>query len=172
MPTNIEIKARVHEMEHLENNVRSMTKSEPILLYQEDYFFNVPHGRLKLRVLSPGRAELIFYDRQNVAGPKQSAYSKIEIADPQAFKETLGNALGIMGVVRKIRKLYVYEQTRIHLDDVEGLGHFMELEVMLQDDQTNEDGVAIAEEIMRQLHIDPRDLVNSAYIDLLKLEKQ
>lgn len=172
MPTNIEIKARVHEMEHLENNVRNMTKSEPSLLHQEDYFFHVPHGRLKLRVMSPGRAELIFYNRPNIAGPKLSSYFKTEIDDPQSLKETLGNALGIKGVVRKIRKLYVYEQTRIHLDDVEGLGHFMELEVMLHDDQTNEDGVAIAEEIMRQLHVYPRDLVDSAYINLLKLKQQ
>ena len=172
MPTNIEIKARVHEMERLESNVQSMTKAEPILLYQEDYFFHVPQGRLKLRVLSTGRAELIYYNRPNIPGPKQSAYYKTEIADPQALKETLANALGIMGVVRKTRKLYLYEQTRIHLDDVEGLGHFMELEVMLKEDQTNEDGADIAEEIMRQLHIDPRDLVDSAYIDLLKLKQQ
>lgn len=174
MPNNIEIKAKVHDMPYLENNVRNLTQtqSEPILLFQEDYFFSVQHGRLKLRVLSSCLAELIFYDRPNVAGPKQSAYSKTEISDPQALKETLANALGIMGVVRKTRKLYLYEQTRIHLDDVEGLGHFMELEVMLQDDQANEDGAAIAEKIMRQLHIAPQDLVDVAYIDLLKLKQQ
>lgn len=168
MPNNIEIKAKVHDMPYLENNVRNLTKSEPILMLQEDYFFNVSHGRLKLRVLSSGRAELIFYDRPSVAGPKQSAYSKTEIIDPQALKELLATALGIMGVVRKTRKLYLYGQTRIHLDDVEGLGHFLELEVMLQDNQTNEDGSAIAEDMMRQLHIGRQDLVDVAYIDLMQ----
>ena len=76
------------------------------------------------------------------------------------------------GVVRKLRRLYLYEQTSIHTDDVEGLGHFVELEVMLQDNQTKEDGIAIAENLMSQLHIEKQDLVDVAYIDLMDSIKQ
>lgn len=171
MPNNIEIKAKVNDIFTLENRIRNMTKAEPIILCQEDIFFNVPHGRLKLRILSPDKGEMIFYERQNITGPKQSAYAKSETADPQGLKEVLIKAFGIKGIVRKTRKLYLHEQTRIHIDDVEGLGHFIELEVMLQENQTTEDGIAIAESIMRQLHIDKRDLIDVACVDLISAKK-
>ena len=172
MPNNIEIKARVNDGFTLENRIRNLAKTEPIVLSQEDIFFNVPHGRLKLRISSPDKGELIFYDRPNITGPKQSAYCKSETNDPQGLREVLIKALGMKGIVRKIRKLYLYKQTRIHIDDVEGLGHFVELEVMLQDNQTPEDGIAIAENLMVQLHIEKQDLVDIAYIDLMDSIKQ
>lgn len=168
MPNNIEIKARANDVFTLENIVRNMTKKDPVLLRQEDIFFNVPHGRLKLRIFSPDKGELIFYDRPNVIGPKQSLYCKSETNDPQGLKDVLLKALGMKGIIRKIRKLHLYEQTRIHIDHVEGLGHFVELEVMLQDNQTPEDGIAIAENLMLQLHIDKQDLIDVAYIDLME----
>jgi predicted adenylyl cyclase CyaB len=171
MPNNIEIKARANDVFILENLIQSMTKEKPIILCQKDIFFNVPHGRLKLRILSPGKGELIFYERPNITGPKQSAYVKSETNDPQGLKGVLLKALGMKGIVRKIRKLYFYEQTRIHIDDVEGLGHFVELEVTLQDNQTTEEGIAIAENIMRQLRLDKKDLIDVAYIDLLDSNK-
>lgn len=167
MPTNVEIKAIVHNVISLENIVRIMTKTDPILLFQEDIFFNVSHGRLKLRILSPDKGELIFYDRSNHVGPKQSSYCKSEISDPQGVKEALSKALGIKGFVRKTRRFYLYNQTRIHIDDVEGLGNFLELEVMLNGNQNTEDGIAIAEDIMIQLKIDKHDLVDLAYVDFI-----
>jgi predicted adenylyl cyclase CyaB len=168
MPNNIEIKAKVNDVFALENLIRNMTKAKPIFLSQEDIFFNVPHGRLKLRIFSPDKGELIFYDRPNIAGPKQSAYVKSATNDPQWLKDVLLKALGMKGIVRKIRKLYLHNQTRIHIDDVEGLGHFVELEVMLQDNQATEDGIAIAENLMLQLHIEKQDLIDVAYIDLME----
>ncbi len=167
MPTNIEIKAIVRDVISLENLVRNIAKTDPILLFQEDIFFNVPRGRLKLRILAPDKGELIFYERPNICGPKQSSYLKAESSDPLGLKETLTKALGVKGVVRKTRKLYLYEQTRIHIDDVEGLGSFVELEVMLQENQNTEDGIVIAENIILQLKIDKKELVDVAYIDLL-----
>jgi len=167
MPNNIEIKARVNDVMILENIIRTITKAGPIILRQEDIFFNVSHGRLKLRIFSPDKGELIFYDRPNIIGPKQSAYCKSETNDPQGLKDVLLKALGMKGIVRKIRKLYIHEQTRIHIDDVEGLGHFVELEVMQQENQSKEDGIVIAENIMRHLHIEKQDLVDVAYIDLM-----
>jgi len=172
MPVNIEIKAIIHDLTCLENLVWNMTRTDPIYLLQEDIFFNVPHGRLKLRILSPDKGELIFYDRPNHVGPKQSSYCKSEISDPQGTKEVLTKALGIKGFVRKTRRLYLYNQTRIHIDDVEGLGNFLELEVMLDENQNTEDGIAIAEDIMRQLSIDKHDLIDLAYVDLISASRQ
>jgi predicted adenylyl cyclase CyaB len=167
MPINIEIKAIARDVVILEDMIRDITKTAPIILCQEDIFFDVSHGRLKLRILLPEKGELIYYDRPNIIGPKLSAYRKSETNDPQGLKEALIEALGTKGIVRKIRKLYLYENTRIHVDDVEGLGRFIELEVMLKENQTTEEGIAIAEKLMSQLNIDKRDLIDAAYIDLL-----
>ena len=77
-------------------------------------------------------------------------------------------AYGIRGVVRKTRYLYLVGQTRIHLDDVEGLGQFMELEVVLEDGQSDADGQVIAEGLMTALGVESGDLIDGAYMDLLE----
>jgi len=77
-------------------------------------------------------------------------------------------ALGVRGIVRKTRYLYLSGQTRIHLDDVEGLGQFMELEVVLRDGQSDAEGQTIAEELMTRLGVRKEDLLEGAYMDLLE----
>ena len=89
-------------------------------------------------------------------------------ADPEGLREVLSAALGIRGVVRKRRSVYLVGQTRVHLDQVEGLGDFVELEVVLQPQQNSSDGVTIARELMRKLGISTSQLVEKAYIDLLE----
>lgn len=76
-------------------------------------------------------------------------------------------SLGVRGVVRKKRALYMVGQTRIHLDEVEGLGAFVELEVVMQPDQSQTEGIQIARELMAKLEIQDTELVDHAYIDLL-----
>ena len=123
------------------------------MIPQEDTFFNCPHGRLKLRELTPQHGQLVYYHRQDVTGPKHSEYQIFETDNPAGLKVILAEAYGVRGVVSKVRYLYMVGQTRIHLDDVAGLGKFMELEVVLQPDQTDEQGQAIAEELMKKLGI-------------------
>lgn len=76
-------------------------------------------------------------------------------------------ALGVKGEVKKTRHLFLYGQTRIHLDEVHKLGHFMELEVVLTPDQTLEDGKKIADDLMNKLEINEEDLITGAYLDQL-----
>ena len=76
-------------------------------------------------------------------------------------------SIGLIGVVKKHRTLYMIGQTRVHLDRVEDLGHFMELEVVLREEQAEKEGVKIAEEIMSQLGIRQESLIECAYFDLL-----
>ncbi|MCG8465564.1 MAG: class IV adenylate cyclase, partial [Xanthomonadales bacterium] len=83
------------------------------------------------------------------------------------LKSTLEHAYGIKGVVEKVRHVYSVGQTRVHLDEVKNLGHFMELEVVLEDDQSLEQGEAIAQDLMQKLGIEPKDLIQGAYMDLL-----
>jgi len=86
------------------------------------------------------------------------------------MRETLGRALGIIGRVRKRRRLYLVENTRIHLDQVEGLGSFLELEVILSEPQTAADGEAVALRLLAALGIAEADLIRGAYVDLLRAD--
>ncbi|MEJ2144810.1 MAG: class IV adenylate cyclase, partial [Acidobacteriota bacterium] len=77
-------------------------------------------------------------------------------------------ALGVIGRVRKRRRLYLAGNTRIHLDEVEGLGSFLELEVVLSGSQTVAEGEAVAQSLMRELGIPESDLIQGAYVDLIE----
>lgn len=168
MPTNIEIKARVRDSLDLQARAAVLSDTPVEVIPQEDTFFCVPKGCLKLRQLAPDRAQLVYYERPDQDGPKRSEYYIFETSDPQNLKTTLTLALGVRGVVRKTRFLYLVGQTRIHLDDVEGLGQFMELEVVLRDGQTDAEGQAIARDLMTRLGIREEDLLEGAYMDLLE----
>ena len=84
------------------------------------------------------------------------------------MKLVLERAYGIRGVVKKTRYLYLAGQTRIHVDDVEGLGQFMELEVVLREGQGDAEGQAIAEGLMASLGVERADLLEGAYMDLIE----
>ncbi len=168
MPTNIEIKARVLDRAALEQRARELTDSPVELIPQVDTFFVTPKGRLKLRELSPDHGQLVYYERLDQDGPKRSEYRIVETTDVQGLRETLGRALGIRGVVRKLRSLYLIGQTRLHLDQVENLGDFMELEVVLRPGQPESEGAAIAQDLMDRLGVARTDLLEGAYMDLLE----
>lgn len=167
MSRNVELKARVHDMPHLRALVATLSDTPAVQLAQEDTFFPSPYGRLKLRITSPETGELIAYERPDVPGPKLSSYTRTAVHEPQALKTVLTMALGVQGVVRKQRWLFMVGQTRVHLDQVEGLGHFMELEVVLRPEQTIHDGEQIATALMQRCGIRPEDLLPQAYVDLL-----
>jgi predicted adenylyl cyclase CyaB len=168
MPVNIEIKAHVRDFESLKQSVAQLSDTACQIIPQEDTFFYCPYGRLKLRELDPHRGQLVYYQRQDISGPKHSTYEIFETDNPAGLKMILAQAFGIRGVVTKIRYLYLVGQTRIHLDDVKGLGKFIELEVVLQPGQTDSEGQEIAENLMKELNISDLDLINSAYMDLIE----
>jgi predicted adenylyl cyclase CyaB len=168
MPVNIEIKARVHDFAALRSRAEALSDTPVQVIPQEDTFFHTPRGRLKLRQLAADRAQLVYYERPDQEGPKHSMYHIFETSDPQNLKTALSLALGVRGVVRKRRYLYLVGQTRLHLDEVEGLGQFMELEVVLRPGQTDAEGQAIARNLMTRLGVPEEDLLSAAYIDLIE----
>ena len=167
MPSNIEIKARARNFEDLKYRAEKLSDTPVQVIPQEDTFFKTPQGRLKLRVL-PDHAELIYYTRPDQDGPKRSDYHITRSHDPENLKRVLELAYGIRGVVKKTRYLYLVGPTRIHVDDVEGLGQFMELEVVMQDGQSDAEGQKIAEGLMASLGVERGDLIDGAYMDLLE----
>ena len=168
MPSNIEIKARVRDFDVIRQRAESLSDTPIHVILQEDIFFNTEHGRLKLRILALDRAQLIYYLRSDQEGPKRSDYHIFETQDPENLKRVLSLAYGIRGVVKKTRYLYLVGQTRVHLDDVEGLGQFMELEVVMQEGQRDAEGQAIAEGLMTSLGVERGDLLEGAYMDLIE----
>jgi predicted adenylyl cyclase CyaB len=168
MPANIEIKARVRDMPGLRVRAEALSDTPVQVIPQEDTFFHTHKGRLKLRRLKPDQAQLVYYERPDQDGPKRSNYHIFATSDPQGLLITLGLALGVRGIIRKTRYLYLCGQTRIHLDDVEGLGQFMELEVVLREGQSDAEGQSIAEELMARLGVQKEDLLEGAYMDLLE----
>jgi adenylate cyclase class IV len=167
MPRNIEIKARIESVEAVLPRAQALAGGAPELLVQDDSFFTVPHGRLKLREFADGSAELIHYQRADTAQAKASDYVRVPVPDAAALRAALARACGLQGRVRKQRWLLIKGATRIHLDRVEGLGDFMELEVVLRDDQADAEGADVAEALMRELGLADAERLAGAYLDLL-----
>jgi adenylate cyclase class IV len=168
MPRNIEIKAGIDSVEALLPRALAIAGAGgSTLIDQDDCFYAVPHGRLKLRRFADGSAELIHYLRADDEAAKASDYVRVAVPDAHALHEALVRANGLAGRVRKRRWLVIAGQTRIHLDRVEGLGDFIELEVVLRPDQADAEGAAIATALMQQLGLAGAPRVAGAYVDLL-----
>ena len=167
MPINVEIKARARNPVRQEALASALATAPRQVLHQIDTFFCVPSGRLKLREFAPDSGQLIYYERQDTAGPKTSRYWLIPTTEPGAMCALLAAALGLRGEVRKQRTVYLAGQTRIHVDRVEALGTFIELEVVLQADQPESQGEQIARQMIAELEIQAADLIDRAYLDLL-----
>ncbi len=167
MARNVEIKARIQDMEALAALAARISDTAPTQIVQDDTFFHCPTGRLKLRTFADGEGELIYYRRADQRGPKESFYVRSSTATPETLREALAHAYGISGRVRKRRILFMVGRTRIHLDTVESLGTFAELEVVLTDGENVADAMAEARRIMAQLEIGQSDLVEGAYVDLI-----
>ncbi len=167
MARNTEIKARIESVASLQPRVAALADEGPLEIRQDDTFFRCERGRLKLRDFLDGSGELIFYRRAEQAGPKESFYVRSPTSMPASLRESLSLAYGQAGRVVKRRVLFLLGRTRIHLDAVEGLGDFLELEVVLGEAEPAERGVVEATELMHRLGIAPHRLVEGAYVDHL-----
>ncbi len=167
MPANIEIKVAVRNAAALEQRIRRISDAPPAEILQEDTFFHTPRGRLKLRMPGDGTGELISYTRSDHPGPKRSEYLIATTDDPGLLRVVLASSLGIRGVVRKRRLLFMRGNTRIHLDTVEGLGTFLELEVVLDSGESDKEGEIVAMTLLGSLGLMDAPRVAGAYIDLL-----
>jgi predicted adenylyl cyclase CyaB len=165
---NVEIKAKCFHLDKVEaflfaNNARFVGVD-----FQKDTYFQVPEGRLKLR---EGNIEnnLIFYKRNNQKGPKQSDFHLVPAPAPSALKALLAEALGIKIIVEKKRRIYYLENIKIHIDEVPGLGNFIEIEAGNQFNPVlnTEDLHRQCQELMTNLEIDSDSLIENSYSDML-----
>jgi predicted adenylyl cyclase CyaB len=168
---NVEIKARIENVAALTPRVAALASEGPLEIAQDDTFFNCVTGRLKLRAFSNDLGELIFYRRVNQAGPKESFYLRSPTTSPETLRESLSLAYGQIGRIRKYRTLFLVGRTRVHLDRVEGLGHFLELEVVLVDHESADSGIREARELMDHLGIEESQLIEGSYLDLMLAQR-
>lgn len=123
---------------------------------------------MKLRLFSPAKGQLIFYQCANQSGVKKSTYALVDTDPPHELRAVLEAAYGVRNTVRKTRQVYMVGRTRIHIDHVESLGDFLELEVVLADSKDPSVGDLEAHELMKWLGITAGQLVEGLYVDLLE----
>jgi len=165
---NIEIKARVADLAALRARAERLATGRVGLDRQVDTYFRVPGGRLKLRESSLSGGQLVPYLRPDEQGARRSDYLVVPVADAARLKSLLGGILGVHRVVRKTREILLVDNVRVHLDEVEGLGSFLELEAVF-------DGSAAGElrerekvfKLIRELGIEENQLVGTSYEGLL-----
>ena len=167
MARNVEVKARTNDPLSLIGRAQTLATAGPFNLEHVDTFFDCPGGRLKLRDFVNGKGELLFYRRANDAGPKESFYLRHETSAPAELRDILTQAYGAIGEVSKHRTVFLIGRTRVHIDDVARLGHFVELEVALADGEPAEAGRREVEELMHKLGISSKELIRAAYMDLI-----
>ena len=167
MPRNIEIKARISSVEALVPKVGLIADQGPFEIRQDDTYFTCVTGRLKVRTLSKDQGELIYYRRGDQQAAKESFYLRSPTSSPETMRRSLSLAYGQAGRVEKHRTLFLLGRTRIHLDKVSGLGHFLELEVVLDEHEPLEAAVREANELLARLGVEPSQLIEGAYVDLL-----
>ena len=164
----MEIKARDPDPEATAARCLALGASDEGVLEQRDTYFAGRRGRLKLRQQDGSAAELIAYRRPDATEPEESAFIRAESADAETVREALDAALGTTVVVVKRRRLFEWENVRIHLDDVEGLGTFIELEALVGPGLNDrEEAARKVARLRSELEISDDALVAVGYSDLL-----
>ena len=166
---NIELKARCKDLRRAADAAITVGATRAGELRQLDTYFRFDHGRLKLRETEGRAAELIAYERANEAAFRNSDYYVIPVAQPEAMKAALAQRLGVRGEVRKRRELLMWHNVRIHLDEVVGLGTFVEFEAVISPadgEETSHERLARLTEV---LGIRDEDRIAVSYSDLAGL---
>ncbi|KAA3595959.1 MAG: class IV adenylate cyclase [Calditrichaeota bacterium] len=171
MPSNIEIKAKINNLKKLQILAEKISDTSCEIQYQKDIFYQSKKGRLKLRIINSEIGNLISYFRPDTKKAKQSNYKIFKTENPNSLQGILSESLEEIVTVKKKRLIYLVGQTRIHLDEVENLGNFMEIEVVLKPNQDSQEGHKIAKDLMEKLEIKSEDLISCAYADLILKKK-
>ena len=166
---NIEIKARVEKLDRMREKVNTLEHTYVGFDHQIDTYFKMANGRLKLRESSLSGPELIFYLRENIIGPKNSVYHKLPVEDPQGLINLLTKMQGIHKIIEKNREIYLYQNVRIHLDDVKNLGNFLEFEAVMNKKYNDKNVEAKkVNYLMDKLGIKDKDLISGSYENLVE----
>ncbi len=160
---NIELKARLRDYAAAQKVAAAIATKRLGTQHQIDTYFHCRNGRLKLRQIDGLRAELIWYARSDTESPKPSDYRIVPLGNPETLKAAISEALGVRTIVEKRRDVFLYHTARIHLDDVVGLGRFIEFEAVLGPDMNEAAGRALVDTLMCHFSIASDDLLAHSY---------
>jgi predicted adenylyl cyclase CyaB len=169
---NVELKARLDDLESARLVARRLAGGPAATQHQVDTYFCCRNGRLKLREIDEQAAQLVWYDRADAQGPKPSDYQLVPVAEPGPLKAALTAALGTAAVVDKRREIYLYENVRIHLDRVDGLGDFLEFEAVLSAGADESAQRKKLRWMAEEFSISPAALICGSYGDLVHGPRQ
>lgn len=164
---NLELKARCADLAAVRSIVRQLCGSGAQLELQTDTYFQVPNGRLKLREIQGQPAVLIAYQRRNQSELRASDYHLVPVSEPALMKTALTGALGLRGVVTKRREIYFWYNVRIHLDEVQNLGTYIEFEAVLGPAEGDAVSRQRLDELVKMLRLQASQFVGGSYSDLL-----
>lgn len=160
---NLEIKVIHHDFDYIRKVLKEYYTG---ILNQTDTYVNVDDGRLKLRE-EDQQAYFIRYYRQNVSTDKESVYHCYPVSDVVAFWQIFASAMSTEIAVKKKRELYLYKHARIHLDEVEGLGKFVEIEVLIRNEEEQAGSKALMDELMTLMQLEGAEVCALGYRELL-----
>jgi predicted adenylyl cyclase CyaB len=162
---NLEAKFRLTDSRKARERAVAIGYIERSVLLQRDTFFRCASGKLKLRE-EDSRAMLIYYGRRAADALQLSTYEIVEILDPEKTRATLGAALGVIAEVRKQRRLLMRANVRLHLDRVEELGEFGEIEAVIPEGSDPECSRASVDELLAALEVSRETLIDVSYFEL------
>jgi predicted adenylyl cyclase CyaB len=163
---NLEVKATVPSVGAVRSRLRALQgASRHARLRQTDWYFGVTKGRLKLRQVGSRReAELIAYLRPDRSSARTSEFQRLPTTDAAGTRKLLERMLGVRACVRKLREVWLYKNARVHLDTVQGLGQFVEIEVVVTEGMTQ--ARALMKDLRNALGIRPKDLIAGSYSNM------
>lgn len=166
----VELKAEMRDLQEVRGKLIRCGAEKIGVFHQVDTYYGVPKGRLKLREETDhaNRCKLIYYEREDIAGPKKSSVFILAIPQPQVLKPILQRIIKVKAVVEKMREIYLLEEVQIHLDTVRGLGCFVEFERLTSQDLSRQEKDTVTlEKLRKQLNISPQRLIKLSYSDLM-----
>lgn len=173
---NIELKARLASIDEAREIAKSVATEHLGSRTQIDTYFCCGQGRLKLResegAETPSAAQLVSYQRADVPDAKPSDYRLLDVAEPDALRQMLTESLGVECVVEKRRDVFMYQNVRIHLDEVTGLGTFLEFEAVLDGNMTDEQGQAQVAHLANTFRIADSDRLQGSYSDMVPRQEE
>jgi adenylate cyclase, class 2 len=164
--TNLEAKFPLADLEVAAERARALGYKQRAVIDQRDTFFRAPNGKLKLRE-EGNRAMLIFYSRDDRGPLKLSSYEIVAISHAEETRAILAAAMGTLAMVTKHRILMKRDNVRFHLDSVEGLGTFGEIEAVIPKDDDPELSRADVDDLLAALGVKAADLIDVSYFELL-----
>jgi predicted adenylyl cyclase CyaB len=161
--SNLELKARIADLDAARERVRALGADLQGAEHQVDQYYQVPRGRMKLRQSSLDGAHLIVYLRPNDVSARVSTFHRLPVDHPDDVSDTLEAMFGAGSTVDKEREVWWWNDVRIHLDRVAGLGTFVEFEARLDTIDDQHAAQRLVDQLTRQLGIESSDLISGSY---------